>query len=244
MLRPMSKSDQPVEYDEQFKKMMCRGESVDELCAHVANGGTLIDLAKIWNVRYSDLANYMASSRTLVQRMDRALIARNEWEIEIMIRELRAIATCDIRDAYNVDGSLKKMTDMPANVAAALASVEVDELFEGVGRDREQIGVTKRVKFWDKAKAIELFMKKHGLLIDRHKVEIETRLEDLVGAVNADIVETQALPVEGDHPKLSTGLSTSIAAIEPEIVGGIPAAGPVPGVLELPTDRERPVPYE
>lgn len=230
----METHSQAVEYDNQLLKLIHLPDFVDTICAHIAEGGTLITLAEAWKVRYSDLANYMAQNKMLTQRMNAAYVARNEWEVERMIQELRAIATCDIREAYNDDGSLKKVKDMPANVAAALSSVEVDELFEGVGREREQIGVTKKVKFWDKAKAIELFMKKHGLLIDRHRVEIETRLEDLVGAVNADVVMVET-PPPSTLIELSTDLSTPSTDAKPELSEGIEPATPLPGVLDSPS---------
>ena len=186
---------QTVDYDTRARLLLLRPTAVDEICAHIANGGTIVTLADAWGVRFSDISNYMASKPELRTRYDRALIDRTEWECERMLQELRSIATCDIRQAYDAAGRLKPIQDMPANVAAALQSVESEELYDGTGAEREAVGVTKKVKFWDKAKAIELFMKKHGMLVDRHKVEHEIRLEDLVGAANADVV----IDVQGDE---------------------------------------------
>ena len=56
------------------------------------------------------------------------------------------------------------------------------------------IGYTKKVKFWDKAKAIELFMKKHGLLIERKQVQHTLRLEDLIHPANTDVVDVTPMP--------------------------------------------------
>lgn len=179
----------PVDYQERFIALSKKPDFAETIFAHIANGGTLITLAQVWGVRYTDLSAYIGSRRDLGDKYNQALFARNEWEEERLLQELRAIATVDIRDAYKPDGTLKDIKDIPYNVAAALSSVEVDELFEGYGDERRMVGYTRKVKFWDKAKAIEMFMKKHGLLIERHKHEVTRTLEDLVGAGTDEVVE-------------------------------------------------------
>lgn len=195
----------PIDYRERFKALMARSSFIDDVFAWIANGGTLITLAETWGVRHSDISGFIAEHKELRERYDFALVVRGEWEVERCLQELRAIATVDIRQAYNDDGSLKNVRDMPPGVAAALQSVETDELFEGVGQDREQIGVTRKVKFWDKAKAIELFMKKHGLLVERVKVQHTTRLEDLIHPANAEIIDVDAQPEQKTSSEIQKG---------------------------------------
>ena len=52
------------------------------------------------------------------------------------------------------------MNEWPDAIAACVASVEVEELFEweGEGDDRKKthIGYTKKVKFWDKNKSLDM----------------------------------------------------------------------------------------
>ena len=64
-----------------------------------------------------------------------------------VLEEIYRLATCDIGEAYNDDGSLKPIKEIPENIRRAISSVETDELrdFEG-----NAIGVTKKIKFWEK----------------------------------------------------------------------------------------------
>lgn len=190
----------PINYLERFQALTLKPDFADTIFAHIANGGTLINLAAIWGVRHSDISGYLGKNPKLMQEYTVAMMARDEWERERCLQELRAIATVDIRQAYNDDGTLKSVRDMPPELAAALSIVESEELYQGVGEERTLIGYSKKVKFWDKAKAIELFMKKHGLLIERKQVSVTHRLEDIIGAANADIVEAQQVPQESPDP--------------------------------------------
>jgi phage terminase small subunit len=87
-----------------------------------------------------------------------------------VILELKRIALTDISMAFNEDGSLKPLHKMPEDVRRAIAGVDVDELFEGQGRDRERVGETKKIRFWDKNRALELLGKHLKLYTDRVEV--------------------------------------------------------------------------
>lgn len=80
---------------------------------------------------------------------------RTEITQDKALKELGRLGFSDIRKYFKDDGSLKNITDLDDDAAAAVASVEVDELFDGSGKDRVQIGFTKKFKFWDKNSALE-----------------------------------------------------------------------------------------
>ena len=181
----------PVDYRERFAALTLRADFADDVFAHIANGGTLIQLAEVWGVRHSDISGFISTRDELRKRYDFALIVRSEWEVERCLQELRDIMTADVRDAYNPDGTLKNIKEIPANLAAALQSIESDEIFEGSGDARTWTGYAKKVKFWDKAKAIELFMKKHGLLVERKQVTHTMKLEDLIHPANSEIINVE-----------------------------------------------------
>jgi phage terminase small subunit len=103
-----------------------------------------------------------------------ALLKRRADRVEVkaddVLRTLLRLLNSDIRQAFKEDGSLKPIHELPEDVALAIASIETDELFDGQGRDRTQVGVTRKVKFWNKERAVELAMKHLGLLTDRLEV--------------------------------------------------------------------------
>lgn len=81
---------------------------------------------------------------------------------ERIAQELAKIAFSDLREVFEENGALKSPENWSDEIAGAIAGVEVDELFEGRGEDREMIGYTKKVKLWEKTKAIEALNKMFG----------------------------------------------------------------------------------
>jgi phage terminase small subunit len=86
---------------------------------------------------------------------------------ERVIQELARIALVDLGRIYDEDGNLLPIKDMPEDARRAIAGVEVDQLFEGRGDDREMVGVTKKVKLFDKPRALEMLGRHFGLFKDR-----------------------------------------------------------------------------
>lgn len=83
-----------------------------------------------------------------------------------LLTELRRVAYADMRAIFDADGKLLPIKDLPDDVAASLASVEVERRTEGHGEDAEVYHVHK-VKRWDKLRAVEMLMKHLNLLADR-----------------------------------------------------------------------------
>jgi len=106
--------------------------------------------------------------------IDAAMERRSE-RVEVkqddVLRTLLALMNADIGEAFDENGRLKPIHKIPAHVRKAIAGVESFEEFEGHGKERVAIGEVRKVKFWDKTRAIEMAMKHLGLLVDRSKVE-------------------------------------------------------------------------
>lgn len=80
-----------------------------------------------------------------------------------VLEEYAKVAFLDIRKFYTVDGSLKSIHDLDAESAGALAGVEVYE--EKITQDEEApvIGMTKKIKTYDKVKALDSLGRHLGL---------------------------------------------------------------------------------
>lgn len=87
-----------------------------------------------------------------------------------VLRELGRIALCDIREAFNADGTLKPIVEMPENVRRAVSGFDVDELAD-MGLDGKVVKVlrrqTKKVRFWNKGDALITLAKHFHLLDDK-----------------------------------------------------------------------------
>lgn len=96
---------------------------------------------------------------------------KTDLSIERLEAELARIAFVDPRRAYGEDGRLLAVPDMPEDVARALAGFDVDELLEGVGKDRKQIGLTRKLRWHGKVEALRLGLQRRGALVDLHKLD-------------------------------------------------------------------------
>lgn len=75
--------------------------------------------------------------------------------IDHLIEELAFLGFTRAADFFNAHGGLldpKEWTDL---MSAQVASIEVDELFEGTGQERTMVGFTKKLKFWNKPAALD-----------------------------------------------------------------------------------------
>jgi phage terminase small subunit len=100
-----------------------------------------------------------------------------------ILSELMRLAIVDIGEAFDAAGNLKPIHEIPEDVRRAMAGVDVSEIYSGTGGDREMIGVLKKVKFWDKLRALEVLAKHLGLLVER--VKLEDSNDDLADLIRA-----------------------------------------------------------
>lgn len=110
------------------------------------------------NLGKPQIQNYIAELKAI--RAKRCEITQDN-----VLKEYAKIAFSDIRHFYDAEGNLRKPHQLDDNAAAGLSSVDVDEIKE---YDREKgqnnvIGVTKKIKLYNKISALDSLGKHLGL---------------------------------------------------------------------------------
>lgn len=128
-------------------------------------------------------ASRMMSEDEIQERIAELAAGRNE-KLEIdaqdVLLELLRLLTTDLAQAFTDDGALKPIHEIPIDCRRAIASFEVEELFEGRGKDRAYVGTLKKVKFWSKDRAIEMLARHLALFKD----QLADGLSDLAKAIS------------------------------------------------------------
>ena len=117
----------------------------------------------------SQIGTQLLGKTSVAERIQKALAERKqrtEITADMVLRELARIAFSDTRKLYNDDGSMKLPHELDDDTAASLAGVDTfEETSEGM-----VIGYTRKVKRWDKAKALELLGKHLGMFTEKREI--------------------------------------------------------------------------
>lgn len=172
-------------------------DAIDSICAFITAGGTLAAWCRSTkrNVLEPEREDDGALSFEMVaawieldddrrKRYKAALDVRERHHKDEIIEQLRNMVTADLMTAFADDGTLLPVKDIPVGVRHWIAGMEVEELWEGRGENRAQVGVLKKVRFWDKVRSTELLMRNLKMLIDRHEVT-GVSLADLIAGEEA-----------------------------------------------------------
>jgi len=92
---------------------------------------------------------------------------RVEVKSDDVLMELLRLLRSDIAGAFDSDGRMLPIHDMPLDVRRSIAGIEVEELFEGRGENRRPVGYVKKLRLWPKDRAVELGLRHLGLLQDK-----------------------------------------------------------------------------
>lgn len=112
-----------------------------------------------------DLLKNPEISEAIAAGQAKASISANVTAERVLL-ELARLAFLDPRQLYQADGTLRPIKELPDDVAACLSSIEVTEECRGEGENRELVGLTKKVRLWDKPKALALLCKHLNLTPD------------------------------------------------------------------------------
>jgi hypothetical protein len=168
-------------YDKQLE-LFADPNTVETICVHISNGGSLLDLCKMWKIPYGRVTHWLRSDRSREKPYQAAMNDRQEWYREAILRELRFMATSDVRDIFTDDGCIKPTSDWSDEIASCVQSVDVTEEFQGKGAEREFIGVNKKIKLWSKDKSLELIGKYLQMFTQRIEIDGALTLAEMVNA--------------------------------------------------------------
>lgn len=172
---------------------------ISDVVSYVSVGNSLIDLCEIWQVTYYVVSNHLYKHHK--DEYEAAIITRGEWMDSRILDEIKSIGLADIRTAYDDQGKLKDPKDWPAELARVVSAVETMEEYSGKGDGRQLIGYTKRLKLWDKLKALELLGRNRRLFKDDAPRPVLFQIFQNIGQD-----KTSHLPVEERIALIETAL--------------------------------------
>jgi phage terminase small subunit len=89
---------------------------------------------------------------------------------DMVLKRLWQVGNADLRKAFDDEGILLPVDQIPEEVAQAISGIDVDDLFGFTNGRRKRIGETKRVRTYDKVRALEALGKHFKLFVERSEV--------------------------------------------------------------------------
>ncbi len=120
------------------------------------NGGRLL--------RNAEVENYI--DERMKEREKRTEITQDR-----VLQELAKLGFFDIRKLFDDSGKPLDITGLDDETAACIAGLEVMDVYEGTGEDKEFAGYVKKYKLSDKLKALELLGRHLGMFKDKMGIE-------------------------------------------------------------------------
>jgi len=118
-------------------------------------------------------------SKPLIQDGIQKAMQRRSDRVEVtqdmVVKELARIAFLDMRQAFDSDGNLLAIPDMPEDVARAVGGMDIAEIGDG----ENKIGAMKKVKLIDKKGALELLGRHMKMFTDKteHSGEFSVKID-------------------------------------------------------------------
>lgn len=110
---------------------------------------------------------------------------RTEVTQDMVLKELAKLGFFDARKFFDDVGKPLDISALDDNTAACISGMDVQDVYEGDGEEKEFVGYIKKYKLTDKIKALELIGRHLGMFKD--KLELsgsldaeKTKLDDLI----------------------------------------------------------------
>jgi len=106
----------------------------------------------------------------LQQRVEDGIVEKKTAGITQVLEEFGHLAFLDVGDAFDENGNLLPIKQMPEGVRRAISGIEYEDVFSGRGEERECTGRIAKVKFVDKKGALDSIAKHLGMFIERQQM--------------------------------------------------------------------------
>lgn len=187
-------------------------ENLYKLVDHLGNGGDEIEFCQMQKIRLSDFKKWIRQSAERTQIYQAALLARDEWMDAAILRQLRFLSQFDIRTVFGDRGEMLPPSEWGDAAGAVISGFEVVETFDA---DGELTGYVKKVKLWDKTKAIDKSVQLRNEMIERSRDVAQT---DLLGAIKEMMVKRGSVGKVAAH--VGSSVRGDIVDVKSEVVVG------------------------
>jgi phage terminase small subunit len=115
-----------------------------------------------------------------VKELRDQLAGKVELTAERTLQEISRIAFFNPKELFDADGVPLPIDQLSPGAAAAIAGLEVNEIYAGQGEDRKVVGVTKKYRLHNKNEALNMAGRYLKLFQDSMKIVGAVTLESLV----------------------------------------------------------------
>lgn len=162
---------------------------------------------------YSEKTANEQASRLLANVNIQALISElnaqrqkeTRIDAEYVLKRLVEIDQLDLLDIMHEDLSLKPLSEWPLSWRRTVSTVDVQELFEGSGDEREMIGFIKKIKGIDKVKNLELLGKHIAVGAFKEQMEIKGQIAHSLVDLMKEIEDGEEEELEDYEKNFSFG---------------------------------------
>lgn len=94
-----------------------------------------------------------------IKKHSKKISAKAEIDAVWVLKRNAEMLEADIADIIDDDGSYKPIKEWPKIWRQMLQGVDIKEVFDGFGKERQKVGEVVKIKFIDRLKALELIGK-------------------------------------------------------------------------------------
>lgn len=98
----------PSDTRERIARIFDEPDILDAICMFVSNGGSVVKLARSWDIPASTIFNWLRKDKERETAYEKAKQDRNEWVVESVLHELQELSLASASDA---EGSELKVSN-------------------------------------------------------------------------------------------------------------------------------------